>query len=148
VVFGVTVLVYIRGFPQLPGGQPGPALFPGIIAALFVVSGLILVARWFLQRRAAVTAVADVDAGTEQPTRPTTRAWLTALAVCAAVVVYLLVVDLLGFPVTMSLLLFALMKLLGTRTLVAAVAAVTTALLVMLLFQMVLLVPLPTGFLG
>jgi putative tricarboxylic transport membrane protein len=143
VVFGITVLLYIRGFPQLPGGQPGPALFPGIIAALFVVFGGILVVRWFAQRRAGALAQEG-----DQPERPTTRAWLTALAMCAAVVVYLLVVDLLGFPVTMSVLLFALMKLLGTRTLVAAVAAVATAVVLMLLFQMVLLVPLPTGFLG
>jgi putative tricarboxylic transport membrane protein len=145
VVFGATVLVYIRGFPQLPGGQPGPALFPGIIAGLFVLFGGILVVRWFAQRRAGVGALAE---GPEQPERPTTRAWLTALAMCGAVVVYLLVVDLLGFTLTMSVLLFALMKVLGTRTLLAALASVTTAVVVMLLFQMVLLVPLPTGILG
>jgi len=145
VVFGATVLVYIRGFPQLPGGQPGPALFPGIIAGLFALFGGILVVRWFAQRRAGVDAVVE---GAEQPERPTTKAWLTALAMCAAVVVYLLVVDLLGFTLTMSVLLFALMKLLGTRTLLAALAAVTTAVVLVLLFQMVLLVPLPTGILG
>jgi len=145
VVFGITVLVYIRGFPQLPGGLPGPALFPGIIAALFVLFGAILVVRWFAQRRAGVSPLGE---DIEQPDRPTTKAWLTALAMCAAVVVYLLLVDLLGFPVTMSILLFALMKVLGTRTLVAAIAAATAAVVVMLLFQMVLLVPLPTGFLG
>jgi putative tricarboxylic transport membrane protein len=143
VAFGITVLVYIRGFPQLPGGQPGPALFPGIIAALFVLFGGILVVRWFAQRRAGV-GVGEA----EQPERPTTKAWLTALAMCGAVVVYLLVVDLLGFTLTMSVLLFALMKALGVRTLVAAVAAVATAAVLMLLFQMVLLVPLPTGILG
>jgi putative tricarboxylic transport membrane protein len=145
VAFGITVLVYIRGFPQLPGGQPGPALFPGIIAALFVLFGGILVLRWYAQRRAGVGGLVE-DA--EKPERPTTKAWLTALAMCASVVVYLLVVDLLGFPVTMSVLLFALMKLLGTRALVAAIAAVATAVTLMLLFQMVLLVPLPTGVLG
>ncbi len=143
VAFGITVLVYIRGFPQLPGGQPGPALFPGIIAALFVLFGGILVVRWFAQRRAGV-GVGEA----EQPEPPTTKAWLTALAMCGAVVVYLLVVDLLGFTVTMSVLLFALMKALGVRTLVAAIAAVATAAVLMLLFQMVLLVPLPTGILG
>lgn len=146
VVFGATVLVYIRGFPQLPGGQPGPALFPGIIAGLFVLFGGILVVRWFAQRRAG--AVVEGAEQPEQPERPTTKAWLTALAMCAAVVVYLLVVDLLGFTLTMSVLLFALMKVLGTRTLLAALASVTTAVVVMLLFQMVLLVPLPTGILG
>ncbi|HWL98075.1 MAG TPA: tripartite tricarboxylate transporter TctB family protein [Nocardioidaceae bacterium] len=148
VVFGATVLVYIRGFPQLPGGQPGPALFPGIIAGLFVLFGGILVVRWFAQRRADVGAVVEGPEQPEQPERPTTKAWLTALAMCAAVVVYLLVVDLLGFTLTMSVLLFALMKVLGTRTLLAALASVTTAVVVMLLFQMVLLVPLPTGILG
>jgi putative tricarboxylic transport membrane protein len=143
--FGITVLLYIRGFPQLPGGQPGPALFPGIVAGLFVLFGGILVVRWFAQRRSGDGGLVDE---TEQPERPTTKAWLTALSMCAAVVVYLLVVDLLGFTVTMSVLLFALMKLLGTRTLVAAIAAVTTAVVLMLLFQMVLLVPLPTGIVG
>jgi putative tricarboxylic transport membrane protein len=145
VAFGITVLVYIRGFPQLPGGQPGPALFPGIIAALFVLFGGILVVRWFARRRSGVGSLVE-DA--EQPERPTTKAWLTALAMCGAVVVYLLVVEVLGFAVTVSILLFALMTLLGTRILVAAIASVTTAVVVMLLFQTVLLVPLPTGILG
>jgi putative tricarboxylic transport membrane protein len=148
VAFGITVLVYIRGFPQLPGGQPGPALFPGIIAALFVLFGGVLVVRWFARRRAGLGALVNDAEQVDEAEGPTRGAWLTALAMCAAVVVYLLVVDLLGFAVTMSILLFALMKLLGTRALVAAIAAVATAVTLMLLFQMVLLVPLPPGVLG
>jgi putative tricarboxylic transport membrane protein len=144
VVFGVSVLLYVRGFPSLPGGLPGPALFPGIIAALFVVFGAALVVQWFRRRRGF--APPRQDEATLPPV--SRRQALNALAVAGSVLVYVLVVDVLGFAVTMTVLLLALMKLLGTRLLVAVAASLVTTGLLVLLFQYVLLVPLPTGVLG
>jgi putative tricarboxylic transport membrane protein len=144
VLFGAGVLLYVRGFPTLPGGLPGPALFPGIRGALFVVFGAVLLVQWFRARRGFAPSVQ------EAPERPpvSRRQGLNALAVVLSVLVYVLVVDLLGFPVTMTVLLFVLMRLLGTRVLVAAGASLVTTGLLVLLFQYVLLVPLPAGVLG
>lgn len=135
---GAAVLLHVRTFPQLPGEQPGPALFPGIVGALFVFFGLILAVRAALARRTVRDAV---------PTS-TTSGRLNALAVIGFVVVYLLAVETLGFVLTMGALLFLLMWRLGARPLVAVAAALTTTAVMVLIFQRVLLVPLPAGLLG
>lgn len=145
VVFGVGVVLYVRGFPSLPGGLPGPALFPGIIGALFAAFGAALVVQWFRRRR----GFAPPQGADEAPPPPVSRRQaLNASAVVAAVLAYILVVDVLGFAVTMALLLLGLMLLLGARVLVAVAASVVTTGLLVLLFQYVLLVPLPTGLFG
>lgn len=144
-MFGVVVLLYIRGFPELPDGQPGPALFPGIIAGLFVVFGATLVVRCSARRRSAVPGPHPVGEATPPASR---TAVVDALAVLGSVVVYLLVVDTLGFVLTMGPLLLLLMWRLGASVRLAVAGAVGTTLLLLLLFQRLLLVPLPAGLLG
>jgi putative tricarboxylic transport membrane protein len=135
---GAAVVIHVRTFPELPDGAPGPALFPGIVGGLLVLFGLVLAVRAALARgREAETGV---------PTTP--RGRLHAIAVLGFVVAYLLLAEVLGFPLTMAGLLFLLMWLLGARVWVAAVAAVVTTGVIVLLFQELLLVPLPTGPLG
>jgi putative tricarboxylic transport membrane protein len=136
---GAAVVIHVRTFPELPDGAPGPALFPGIVGGLLVLFGLVLAVRAALARgREAATGGV--------PTTP--RGRLHAIAVLGFVVAYLLLAEVLGFPLTMAVLLFLLMWLLGTRVWVAAVAAVVTTGVIVLLFQELLLVPLPTGPLG
>lgn len=142
---GAAVLLYVRTFPQLPEGQPGPALFPGIIGALFVIFGLTLVVRYLLARRRVGAAAGSSD---EAPPATTTRGRVNALAVLGFVVIYLLLVQTLGFILTMGGLLFLLMWRLGARPLVALGAAAVTTAIIVVIFQQVLLVPLPTGLLG
>ncbi len=137
---GAAVLLHVRTFPELPDGQPGPALFPSIVGALLVVFGLALAVR-------AVRARGR-DAAADPGVVATRQGWLRALAVVGVVVAYLLLAETLGFLVTMGVLLFLLMWLLGARPLVAVLAAAATTGVILLLFQQVLLVPLPTGLLG
>jgi putative tricarboxylic transport membrane protein len=136
---GAAVVLHVRTFPGLPDGQPGPALFPGIIGGLLVLFGLVLVARAV---RARDEPAADPDAGV------TARGWLRALAVLGLVVGYLLLAETLGFVLTMGVLLFLLMWLLGARPLVAVLAAAATTGFIFAVFEELLLVPLPQGFLG
>jgi putative tricarboxylic transport membrane protein len=135
---GAAVVLHVRSFPELPDGQPGPALFPGIVGALLLVLGLVLVVRALRARGRPVAA--GVTAGRQGVLR--------ALAVVGLVVAYLLLAEVLGFLLTMVVLLFLLMWLLGARPLGAAVAAAATTAIVVLLFQELLFVPLPTGLLG
>jgi putative tricarboxylic transport membrane protein len=135
---GAAVVLHVRTFPDLPDGQPGPALFPGIVGALLLVFGLVLVVRAVLARGRPVGAGAPV----------TRQGVVRALAVVGLVVAYLLVAEVLGFLLTMAVLLFLLMWLLGAKPLVAALAAAVTTGVIVLLFQELLLVPLPTGLLG
>ena len=137
-VVGAVVVLHVRTFPELPDGTPGPALFPGIVGSLLVVFGLLL----------AVRAVRARDRAVSEPSPTTRQGVVRALAVVGLVVGYLLLAEVLGFALTMGVLLFLLMWLLGARPLIAAVAAALTTGVVIMLFQHVLLVPLPTGPLG
>lgn len=138
-VLGTAVVLHVRTFPELPDGQPGPALFPGIVGGLLVVFGLVLVVR-------AVRARGE-PAGEPGAAIPA-QGWLRALAVIGFVVGYMLLAETLGFLVTMGVLLFLLMWLLGARPLVAAIATAVTVGFIVLVFGELLLVPLPRGFLG
>ncbi|WP_232662062.1 tripartite tricarboxylate transporter TctB family protein [Pseudonocardia sp. TRM90224] len=139
---GVAVVLHVRTFPGLPDGQPGPALFPGLVGGLLVLFGLVLAVRSAVRRREDAAGAQDV------PPDSTPRSRLNALAVLGYIVAYLLLADLLGFALTTAPLLFLLMWLLGVRPWVAALSAVATTVLVVLMFQQLLLVPLPTGPLG
>jgi putative tricarboxylic transport membrane protein len=136
---GAAVVLHVRTFPELPDGQPGPALFPGIVGSLLVFFGMVLVVRAVLSRGGPA---ADPDAGV------TAQGRVRALAVLGLVVCYLLLAETVGFLVTMSVLLFLLMWLLGARPLVAVLAAAATTGFIFLVFEELLLVPLPEGPFG
>lgn len=138
-VLGAAVVLHVQTFPELPDGQPGPALFPGLVGGLLVLFGLVLVVRAVLARG---EPAADPDAGV------TVQGRLRALAVLGLVIGYLLLAETLGFAVTMGVLLFLLMLLLGARPLVAVLAAVVTTGFIFVVFEELLLVPLPQGPLG
>ena len=150
-LFGAAVLLHVRTFPELPDGAPGPALFPAIIGALFVLFGLVLVAQYVVQQRSLRSALAghapraDRDEGSATTT---TTGRVNALSVLGAVVVYLLLSPVLGFSVTMAAVLFALMWRLGAGLRTAVLAALGTTVLIYVLFERVLQVPLPAGFGG
>ncbi|MQA85063.1 MAG: hypothetical protein GEV03_10680 [Streptosporangiales bacterium] len=158
---GLAVVLYVRRFPELPGGQPGPALFPGIVGGLLIVFGVVLAVRAIAARPRPVEPAADSDESSTHPDlagegpihRPPRRRRryvpvAKAAAVLAAVGVYLLAAGVLGFIPTMAALLWLLMLALGARPLPALGAAVLATLLIYYLFGMVLLVPLPLGPLG
>lgn len=138
-VLGAAVVLHVQTFPELPDDQPGPALFPGLVGGLLVLFGLVLVVRAVLARS---EPAADPDVGN------TAQGRLRALAVLGLVVGYLLLAETLGFAVTMGVLLFLLMWLLGARPLVAVLAAVATTGFIFVVFEELLLVPLPQGPLG
>ncbi|GAA1290446.1 hypothetical protein GCM10009609_67980 [Pseudonocardia aurantiaca] len=135
---GAAVLLHVRTFPELPDGQPGPALFPGLVGALLVVFGLVLAVRALRARGRAVAPAAQVAP----------QGVVRALAVLGFVAAYLLLAEAVGFILTMAVLLFLLTWLLGVRPLVAAASAVVTTGAIVLLFRELLLVPLPIGLLG
>jgi putative tricarboxylic transport membrane protein len=143
--FGVCVLFYISGFPTMPGGEPGPGLFPGIIAGMLTCLGALLAFRGVLRRRNSPEGNSDIVAAADR--KPWNKVgWINAASVLAAIIVYIAVVNFLGFVPTMALITFILAWRLGAKPVFAALAAVCTALGLWLVFQRALLVPLPSGF--
>lgn len=175
VVLGIPVLIYATTMPTLGGDSPGPGLFPGIIGALFVIfGGALLVGAFLRPGRASAGADGGGPAGEAAPTAPpddeldplpdgddggaTTvdtatplsagTQWANAAVVLGAIIFYVLVAELLGFVITMFVVLAAIMIVLRSRVLVALVTAAAVTALLYVVFQQLLLVQLPNGILG
>jgi putative tricarboxylic transport membrane protein len=145
VALGVALVVVVQGFPRIPGQQIGPGLFPGLLGIGLAVCGLILAIRALLARRRAGGARA---AWVELPEWSRSPRHLLAFAALVAVnLLYLLAADRLGFIVTGSIYLAALMAVLRVplRRLVPLALVLTLA--IHFAFYKLLRVPLPWGVL-
>ena len=177
VVGGLAVVIYANGMPTV-GGLPGPGLFPMIIGWFFVVLGAGLVLQTLLAARRGGAAPeaggtapsgaeerAVVDHGTgeeaaaavEAPAAGSTAApasteqgghWSNAAVVLGGIVFYVLAAEFLGFPLTMFLVLAAIMLVLRSRVVVALLTAAGITAGLYAVFELLLLVQLPDGFLG
>ena len=136
VAAGALILAGTMNYPTLEGGHPGPALFPRILGGLMVAFGGI-VAMDGLRSKGAWAA--DWLRG---------RALLNACAALAGIILYMAVVDYLGFLPTAALIMAVLMWWLHVRPLTALLVGVVLAVGIDFLFGHFLLVPLPRGPLG
>ena len=137
---GAVVLVHVQSFPTIPGQQYGPALFPGTIAAGFVVCGVLLVISG-LRQRATEPWFAAGD-------------WMrsgrhvgAAIVVVAGVAAYMLLAERVGFLIVAQLLLLANFRTFGVRWRTAIIAAIVATLVIWYAFYKLLRVPLPWGWL-
>ncbi len=140
VVLGAVVLVHVQAYPKIPGQQYGAALFPGLIAAGFVLCGALLVvngirtragARWF-------TAGAWMQAP---------RQIVAFVALIAGVAAYIVLADTVGFLLLAPVLLIVWFVALGVRWTTAIMAALITTIAIWYSFYKLLRVPLPWGWL-
>lgn len=139
IVFAIAVLLYTRTFPTLERGYPGPSLFPNVLAVLFIIAGITLVAQ----------GVRSGERIIKFDTSGITRSGLiNILFVLGAIVFYIYLSDFLGFQITSFILLFGLMKWLRVSTHWSLVMACGITLAIYLLFAKMLLVPLPWGLWG
>jgi len=141
VIFALVMLWHTRTFPAMPGQDYGPALFPRLIGAGFIITGVILIAG----------GVRRLD---REPWFAG-AAWLSSrhhvasfLAVIGGLVVYILVADWLGFVPTALALMFGWLVLFrGGKPVSSLVIALVATLVVNYAFTQLLLVPLPLGLL-
>lgn len=172
VALGIPVLIYASTMPTL-GGAPGPGLFPGIIGALLVIFGVgVLVTALVRTHRPPAATDGGKSTGGAAPAQsdevdslpegsmgeataddPSPRLsagirWMNTAAILGAIIFYILVAEILGFIITMFVVLVAIMMVLRSRlgTALATAAAVTVLLYVV--FQQLLLVQLPSGIVG
>lgn len=143
-LLGGTLLVHVQGFPRIPGQSVGPGLFPGILGVGFAVCGAILVARGLKARAAdaADTAWLRLPEWAHAPRQ------VLGFAVLVAVnLLYLLAVDRLGFVLTGTVYLAALMWVLEVRASRVVPIALVLTLAIHFCFYKLLRVPLPWGLL-
>jgi putative tricarboxylic transport membrane protein len=139
VVAGALIIGETMNFPTLEGGQPGPALFPRILAGLMIVFGALVSTQGLRARDTS-----DKVAWRELYRNP---GFINALFVMGGVVAYIFFVEKTGFLIMASLVTFVLMLRLRVRLLPALVVSLVFTNLVYLLFAKILLVPLATGLL-
>ena len=143
-LLGGALLIHVQGFPRIPGQSVGPGLFPGLLGVGLAVCGLLLVVRG-LRARAAGRAGAEWMALPAWARAPRQR---LAFAVLVGVnVFYLVLVDRLGFVLTGTVYLAALMWVLRVRASRILPLALVLTLLIHYAFYKLLRVPLPWGVL-
>ena len=141
--FSIVLFVYVQGFPNIPGQKVGPAALPGALAVGLAICGAILFVRG-LRARAAGRGVPWM----QWPEWFGSRPQVIGFAVLVAVnVFYLFAVDRLGFVLTGTVYLAALMLVLRVRLVLAVPLALVLTLAIHYCFYKLLKVPLPWGVL-
>jgi len=140
-LLGAVILVYVQGFPNIPGQQYGAAIFPGLIAAGLVVCGVLLVA-------SGVRARAEQPWMEAGPWLRSPRHVVAALAIVIGVAAYMALSEAVGYLIVAPLLLVLWFRVLGVRWGPAVLSAVVTALVIWYAFYKLLRVPLPWGVLS
>lgn len=129
------------GFPEVPGQQIGPAVFPKALAALLALCAVLLI----LRGRQATTEQAWVQLGTWLQSPLHRRNCLITLA---CLVFYVLASDFLGFLLCGIAILSVMFYALAVQPSRIAPLAVGLTLLIHTLFYKGLRVPLPWGVLS
>ncbi|MFM7632160.1 MAG: tripartite tricarboxylate transporter TctB family protein [Betaproteobacteria bacterium] len=129
------------GFPEVPGQQIGPAVFPKALAALLALCAVLLI----LRGRQATTEQAWVQLGTWLQSPLHRRNFLITLA---CLVFYVLVSEFLGFLLCGIAILSVMFYALAVQPSRIAPLAVGLTLLIHTLFYKGLRVPLPWGVLS
>ena len=139
IVFAAAVLWHVQSFPSLDNGYPGPALFPSVLAVLFILCGVVLMIQGVRQREKLLR----FDTGTL-----TVSGLLNIVFVLGAIACYIFLAETIGFLIFSVVVLMVLMKWLKVKTLSSVAMAVVVTLVIYLLFAKILLVPLPWGLWG
>lgn len=135
---GIFIMARASGFPTLPGGYPGPGLFPQILGFLLASCGLLVIAiKW---REKAWPRLPRLF--------PIRREVLSFVLVIVAVLVYVLFSESLGFILVTSLIMVGLMLSLGVPFRMSLPVGLGVTFLAYLIFRKLLAVPLPGGLLG
>lgn len=139
-LLGAAVLVVVQSYPQIPGQNVGPALFPGLIAAGLCIGGLMLtISGW--RARARVPWL-EWENWVRSPRH------VRALAVLiGSVLFYMVVAQALGFVLTSLLILTALFYALELSLPRSVLIAAIATLVIHFAFYKLLRVPLPWGIL-
>jgi putative tricarboxylic transport membrane protein len=139
ILFASAVLLHTRAFPTLREGYPGPALFPNVLAVLFILAGSTLVVQGVRKgERILRFDISELSIG----------GILNILLILGASVFYIYLSELLGFLIISFIILFGLMKWLGVSALWGVAVSCGVTIGTYLLFAKGLLVPLPWGLWG
>ena len=143
-VFAGLLFVHVQGFPSIPGQKVGPSAMPGALAVGLGICGALLFLRGLRERAGGRDAARWV----EVPDWFASPPQIVGFGVLVAInLLYLFGVDRLGFIVTGTIYLGALMWALRVPLIRAVPIAIVMTLLIHYAFYKLLKVPLPWGVL-
>jgi putative tricarboxylic transport membrane protein len=147
-VFAGGLFMHVRGFPSIPGQQVGPSALPGALAVGLGVCGLLLLVRGLRARWAARQGGGTATPWAQTPEWFGSAPQLTGFGVLVGVnLLYLFGAQTLGFILTGTVYLAALMWALRVKPARALLIALMMTLLIHYCFYKLLRVPLPWGLL-
>lgn len=147
-VFAGLLLVHVQAFPAIPGQKVGPSAMPGALAIGLGICGALLFLRGLRERTHARAAGSAAPRWVELPEWFASPPQLIGFGVLVTInLLYLFGVDRLGFIVTGTIYLAALMWALRVPLVRALPIAIVMTLLIHYAFYKLLKVPLPWGLL-
>jgi putative tricarboxylic transport membrane protein len=147
-VFAGLLFVHVQGFPAIPGQKIGPSAMPGALAVGLGICGALLFLGGLRGRRKARAAGPAKAGWVELPDWFASPPQLVGFAVLVAInLLYLYGANRLGFIITGTIYLAALMWALRVPLVRALPIAIVMTLLIHYAFYKLLKVPLPWGLL-
>jgi putative tricarboxylic transport membrane protein len=134
-IFGLVVVVHVQSYPEMDGGMPGPSLFPTVLGILILIAGAVQIPRGIRSRAPFAKCLPDF----------TPKGVANIAMTIAGVLFYVYASDFLGFLLTSFCVMFVLMLLLKGKFALSALVAAGAALCIYIVFNKMLLVPLPAG---
>ncbi|QGU94723.1 hypothetical protein GOM49_06085 [Clostridium bovifaecis] len=136
-IFAALVIISTSQFPDFSGeGVTGPDFFPRVLGIILIVLSILLFINAILSKDNGKTGLFDKAA---------IRAYITI----GAVLIYVVLMNILGFIIVNFLFLFGLIRYYGLKNyLKVALTSVVGTAGIYCIFKILLAVPLPTGLLG
>jgi hypothetical protein len=168
---GIAIFIFTttRKFPSLPGGIPGPALFPyilscmlGFFSVILICSGLFPSRELAGQTKTLERGCGDLQAKQPQPLESGSQdvgevlaaplskweGFINMVLVILGMIFFVLFVKEVGFILIALLLCVGLMLRLGVSPIKAVCISTGTVMVIFWLFAKLMLVPLPSGVIG
>jgi putative tricarboxylic transport membrane protein len=138
-IFGLYVFALSLRLDFYNDGVPGPGFFPAVLAIALIVCGVLLIA---LRLRGTKQDAGRFDLPSRSQARRSLGLWVLVLAAT-------LLINVVGFVISMFLLVAAiLLGIEGRRDISTIITVIATPLLAYLLFGWLLQVQLPAGVFG
>ena len=145
IALGVFTWAVSFQFPVLPGGHPGPSLFPRVLGTLFIFFSLIVILEG---RRKSKTPPPPAEADEGGNVTITGREnYLNAVLVIILIAAFIAFAKYLGFILTGGAVLFILMWRLHVKPHIGLIISAVVMCVIYSVFSKGLRVPLPHGFL-
>jgi putative tricarboxylic transport membrane protein len=145
ITLGIFIWVVSFHFPVLPGGHPGPSLFPRILGSLFIFFSLIVILQARRKPKTPPLSAENDEGG--NVTLIGKENYFNAVLVIILIAAFVVLTERLGFILSGGAVLFILMRKLQVKTLTSLTVSAVVVCIIYSIFSKGLRVPLPHGLL-